>query len=72
MNGLPGCRINGFAVGLRVPYADVGPFEAIVGPHPYLSCYDCGSPLCQGHTLTGVAVYACRRCRRVVDMRRVA
>lgn len=72
MTGMPGCRVRGFVIGERTPFGDVGPFEAIVEPHPYLLCSPCGDRLYQGHTMTGAAILSCNRCRVVVDVRRVA
>lgn len=53
------------------PYGDVGPFEATVGPHAYLSCWVCGRQLLAGTTATGAVILACRGCARIADARRI-
>lgn len=53
------------------PYGDVGPFEAVVGPHQYLLCWDCGWQLLEGKTTTGATILACTQCKRVLDVRRL-
>jgi hypothetical protein len=64
-------QLTGFVMRL-IPMGDVGPFEATVASHGYLYCWGCAGRLSWGSTTTGAAVFACRTCQRVVDMRRVA
>lgn len=52
-------------------YGDVGQFAATIVPHQYLQCM-CGLMLWHGRTTTDAPIYACRRCQKVADCRRVA
>lgn len=58
------------------PYGDRGPFQALVEPHDYLYCWDCGSRLWIGtaHAFVGVThtetrIFACLPCKQVADVR---
>ena len=64
-------RLRGFTLGPPRPYADRGPFAAVVSRHPYLYCVTCGEPLYEGHTEQHAGFYACCRCKTLVDVRRV-
>lgn len=53
------------------PYADVGPFEAVLEQHPYLHHDPCGERVYAGRTTTGALIFGCLTCKQIVDARRV-
>ena len=53
------------------PYGDRGRVSFTATAHPYLHCL-CGRHLSWGQTDDAALVFACRRCRLIVDSRRVA